>query len=263
MSVARKRVLITGASQGFGAACVGAFLDEGGEVIATTRGGTRGVGARNVGQLYVTDDDTSALISALGDRPLDVLVNNAGRGTPGTPIEDVDVHTLLDVCNVNVGGVIRTVQAVLANLRAAQAPIVLNISSRLGSVHDQAKGRYRSLGTSYAYRVSKAAQNMTTTCLANELAPIFASGHSIRACWRLLWGNPTRHRSPHRPRSAWSPSPWTRTRQAHGSATSTEMTCRGESKRRRRRRRRAICDAAQYQRGTPASANHAWMHARG
>ena len=172
MSVARKRVLITGASQGFGAACVGAFLDEGWEVVATTRAAAPAELARATWVSWdVTDDDTSALISALGDRPLDVLVNNAGRGTPGTPIEDVDVHTLLDVCNVNVGGVIRTVQAVLANLRAAQAPIVLNISSRLGSVHDQAKGRYRSLGTSYAYRVSKAAQNMTTTCLANELAP--------------------------------------------------------------------------------------------
>jgi NAD(P)-dependent dehydrogenase (short-subunit alcohol dehydrogenase family) len=118
----------------------------------------------------VTDDDTGPLMSALEGRPLDVLVNNAGRGTPGTPVEDVDVHTLLDVCDVNVG-VIRTVQAVLANLRAAPAPIVLNISSRLGSVQDQATGRYTHLSTSYAYRISKAAQNMATTCLAHELAP--------------------------------------------------------------------------------------------
>lgn len=119
----------------------------------------------------VTDDDTGPLSAALDDRPLDVLVNNAGRGTPGTPIEGVDVATLLQVCDVNVGGVIRTVQAALGNLRAAPRPVIVNISSRLGSVRDQAEGRYADLSTSYAYRISKAAQNMATTCLANELAP--------------------------------------------------------------------------------------------
>jgi NAD(P)-dependent dehydrogenase (short-subunit alcohol dehydrogenase family) len=36
---------------------------------------------------------------------------------------------------------------------------------------NQATGRYAHLSTSYAYRISKAAQNMTTTCLAHELAP--------------------------------------------------------------------------------------------
>ncbi|HEX6874372.1 MAG TPA: SDR family NAD(P)-dependent oxidoreductase [Nocardioidaceae bacterium] len=165
-------MLITGASRGFGRACVEAFLGDGWDVVATARAAapTELPGPTWV-RWDVTDDDTRPLISALGGRPLDVLVNNAGRGTPGTPVEAVDVHALLDVCDVNVGGVIRTVQAVLANLRAAPAPIVFNISSRLGSVQDQATGRYAHLSTSYAYRISKAAQNMTTTCLANELAP--------------------------------------------------------------------------------------------
>jgi NAD(P)-dependent dehydrogenase (short-subunit alcohol dehydrogenase family) len=172
MAMSKKRVLITGASRGFGRACVEAFLDDGWDVVATARaaGPTDPSGATWV-QWDVTDDDTTSLTSALGGQPLDVLVNNAGRGTPGTPLDAVDVHTLLDVCDVNVGGVVRSVQAVVANLRAAPAPIIFNISSRLGSVHDQATGRYAEFSTSYAYRISKAAQNMTTTCLANELAP--------------------------------------------------------------------------------------------
>jgi NAD(P)-dependent dehydrogenase (short-subunit alcohol dehydrogenase family) len=45
------------------------------------------------------------------------------------------------------------------------------VSSRLGSVHDQASGRYRGFGTSYAYKISKAAQNMATVSLAHELGP--------------------------------------------------------------------------------------------
>jgi NAD(P)-dependent dehydrogenase (short-subunit alcohol dehydrogenase family) len=60
---------------------------------------------------------------------------------------------------------------VLPNLLAAPSPLVINVSSRLGSIHDQAAGRYRDFTTSYAYRISKAAQNMATVCLATELAP--------------------------------------------------------------------------------------------
>jgi len=119
----------------------------------------------------VTDDDVFPLHEALKDGPLDLLINNAGSGTPGGPLEAVDVATVLRVCDVNVGGVIRATRAALPNLRRSPAPLVLNISSRLGSIHDQADGRYRDLATSYAYRISKAAQNMTTTCLANELGP--------------------------------------------------------------------------------------------
>ena len=54
--------------------------------------------------------------------------------------------------------------------------MIINISSRLGSLHDQAAGRYAELKTSYAYRVSKAAQNMATICLANELGPDIRAG---------------------------------------------------------------------------------------
>lgn len=119
----------------------------------------------------VTDDDVSPLHEALKDDPLDLLINNAGAGTPGGPLEMVDVATVLSTCDVNVGGVIRATRAALPSLRRAAAPLVLNISSRLGSISDQADGRYRNFATSYAYRISKAAQNMATTCLANELGP--------------------------------------------------------------------------------------------
>ena len=122
-------------------------------------------------QWDVTEDDTSALSAPLGAEPLDLLVNNAGAGTPGTPLEQIDLAMLLNVVDVNAGGVIRATRATRANLLLAEAPLVVNVSSRLGSVHDQAVGRYRDYNTSYAYRISKAAQNMATVCLANELGP--------------------------------------------------------------------------------------------
>lgn len=164
---------MTGANRGFGAACVEVFSENGWDVVGTSRSPQPVDATKAVrwARWDVTDDDVSPLTDLLGGDPVHVLINNAGAGTPGTPLAGVDVGTLLDVCNVNVGGVIRATRAILPNLLHATSPLVLNISSRLGSVHDQAAGRYRDFTTSYAYRISKAAQNMATTCLANELAP--------------------------------------------------------------------------------------------
>lgn len=165
-------MLVTGASRGFGAACVEEFAGAGWDVIAVSRSAPS---ANEPGVRWaewdVTNDDTSALGDVLGDEPLSLLINNAGIGTPGTPLAGVDVATLLSVVDVNVGGVIRTTRAATPNLLRAAAPLVVNVSSRLGSIQDQAAGRYRDYGTSYAYRISKAAQNMATVCLANELGP--------------------------------------------------------------------------------------------
>lgn len=119
----------------------------------------------------MTDDDTTALVDVVSGRPLDLLVNNAGRGVPGGPLHAVSVSSLLEVCDVNVGGVLRATSALENALRKSSAPLVINVSPRLASLDQQAAGLYSELRTSYAYRISKAAQNMATICLANELGP--------------------------------------------------------------------------------------------
>ncbi|GAB2466637.1 SDR family NAD(P)-dependent oxidoreductase [Xylanimonas ulmi] len=168
----RRRALVTGASRGFGAACVEVFAGAGWDVVAASRAPRSGALAGVVNAIWdVTDDDGSALRVALGSAPLDLVVNNAGVGMPGTPLEGLDVTAMLGVLDVNVGGVLRTTRVALPNLRLARSPLVLNITSRLGSIHDQAVGRYRGFGTSYGYRISKAAQNMATVALAQELGP--------------------------------------------------------------------------------------------
>lgn len=122
-------------------------------------------------QWDVTDNDVAALRAALGDTPVELLVNNAGAGSDQHRLKDVDLAMLDAVMQVNLGGVLRTVQALEVNLRAASAPVVVNVSSRLASLNDQQSGIYRDLGTSYAYRITKAAQNMATICLSEELSP--------------------------------------------------------------------------------------------
>jgi NAD(P)-dependent dehydrogenase (short-subunit alcohol dehydrogenase family) len=174
MDDSARTVLITGAARGFGRACAEAFAVAGWNVVGAVRELPADAGADHSVvwvRWDVTDDDTGPLIHAMGGRALDLLVNNAGRGTPGTPLREVEVSTLLDVCDVNVGGVLRAARAMEDSLRAAPAPLIVNVSSRLGSAHDQAAGHHAGLSTSYAYRISKAAQNMATICLAAELAP--------------------------------------------------------------------------------------------
>lgn len=172
----KRLVVVTGSARGFGAAVVEVFAEEGWSVVAAGRTPVdqdRDRDRDNVIDLVwdVTNDDTSALVAAVDGRPVDLLVNNSGRGVPGGPLSEVRVDDLLSVLDVNVGGVLRACKALLPNLTAAKAPLVVNVSSRLVSLNDQSEGRYAHLRTSYAYRISKAAQNMSTIALAAELGP--------------------------------------------------------------------------------------------
>lgn len=166
-----RHAVVTGTSTGLGAALVGALLDAGWRVTATSRIAPT---ASRPGLTRVrwdpADDDVTGLVDAVGASPVDLLVNNAGTGMPGTPLSALDVSALLAVIDVNVGGVLRAVKALQPALERAEAPLVLNISSRLASLSDQAAGAYRDLRTSYAYRVSKTAQNAATIALGTNWA---------------------------------------------------------------------------------------------
>ena len=85
-------------------------------------------------------------------------------------MSSVDPATILDAVDVNVAGPLRMAQALLPMLLAAPSPLIVNVSSRLGSLTAQAAGDFAERRTSYAYRVSKAAQNMLTIALAHEFA---------------------------------------------------------------------------------------------
>lgn len=75
----------------------------------------------------------------------------------------------MDAVDVNVGGPLRLVQALLPNMLTASNPLIINVTSRLGSVSAHARGDFSELSTSYAYKISKAALNMLTISLAQDL----------------------------------------------------------------------------------------------
>lgn len=176
--------LVTGANKGIGFEIARQLGRKHISVILGARDPARGAAAaaalRDDGidahfiQLDVTDDASvraaAASLGAMHGR-LDILVNNAGvsdaaDGTPG----GADVAAARRTFDTNFFGVLAVTQAMLPLLRQAPAGRIVNMSSSLGSmtVNGDAASPYygvRPLG----YNASKAALNMLTVALAEEL----------------------------------------------------------------------------------------------
>ena len=116
-------------------------------------------------RLDVTHQETiDKLTGFLEPRSLDVVINNAGTllraGAPG----DFDYRKMLQSFEVNALGPLRVVEATLPALRRGENPRIVNVTSKMGSMADN------NSGGSYAYRMSKAALNMATRSLAQDLS---------------------------------------------------------------------------------------------
>jgi NAD(P)-dependent dehydrogenase (short-subunit alcohol dehydrogenase family) len=163
---------ITGANKGLGHETARRLVEQGHTVLVGARDEQAGraaaesLGARFV-QIDVTDDESVARAVADVEQhegALDVLINNAGVAgsmeTGGNPTPD----DVLGVLDVNVVGVVRTTRAFLPLLQRSADPVVVNVSSGMGSLeltHDPA--RPESHVVAPAYTASKAALTMLTT----------------------------------------------------------------------------------------------------
>ncbi len=140
-----KRILITGASAGFGKLTADTLLANGHQVVASMRN----VASRNqsvaeelkqsgahVVEIDVTDeqsvnDGVAGVISALGG--IDVVVNNAGLGVLGMQ-EFFTVADFQKLFDVNVFGVQRINRAVLPQMRSAGSGLLIHVTSILGRI---------------------------------------------------------------------------------------------------------------------------------
>jgi NAD(P)-dependent dehydrogenase (short-subunit alcohol dehydrogenase family) len=168
------RVVVTGANRGLGLGYVRAFAERGDDVWAGTRKPAEakelqalaaGSGGKvRVLALDVTKDaEVQALAAAIGDAPVDVLINNAGiAGRWNSTLASFDVEEALRCFDTNALGAIRVTRALIPNLRAARGKVI-NMTSLMGSIGDNGSGR------AYAYRMSKAALNMATRNIAHEV----------------------------------------------------------------------------------------------
>jgi NAD(P)-dependent dehydrogenase (short-subunit alcohol dehydrogenase family) len=172
--------LITGANKSLGRETARRLIAEGHDVWIGARDPQRGaeaaeaLGGRFV-QLDVTDDASVAAaaqtVGAAGG--LDVLVNNAGVSGPlGDPF-DLAVSDYEAVFAANVFGVVRVTHAFLPLLRASAAPVIVNVSSGMGSIAATTDpSRVESGVILPPYTSSKAALNMVTTQWATALPEI-------------------------------------------------------------------------------------------
>lgn len=161
-------VLITGATRGLGRAMAQQYAAAGWRVIACGRGGTPTAEDGIMPETLDVADPASIvdLARRLNGVDIDVLINNAGiRGDTGG-LQTLAPDDFLEVMRVNTLSPLLVTRALLPNLLSGKQRIVANISSRAGSI---AEGTLDDDDGDYAYRCSKAALNMATVKLAQDL----------------------------------------------------------------------------------------------
>ncbi|SIN63766.1 Short-chain dehydrogenase [Parasphingorhabdus marina DSM 22363] len=155
-------VLITGANRGIGLEMARQYADNGWEVIGTARQADAAdelntiAGAETM-ELDVADEaSVQKLAEALGDRPVDLFINNAGIYGPA----DFDRSGWLDLFNVNVVAPVELASSLKDNVaRSGQKKMVV-LSSQVGSIAEN------DTGSMMYYRSSKAAVNQAWKSLA-------------------------------------------------------------------------------------------------
>ncbi|MCA9615707.1 MAG: SDR family oxidoreductase [Sandaracinus sp.] len=162
-----KTVLVTGCSSGYGLATARHFLARGHRVVATMRRPDPSLFAdvasdrlRVVALDVTRDESIAAALAASG--PIDVLVNNAGIGAFG-PFEGVPKSVVREVFETNTFGVMALTQAVLPQMRARRAGVIVNVTS---------SATLTPMPLVAVYTASKMAIEGFTASLAFELASV-------------------------------------------------------------------------------------------
>jgi NAD(P)-dependent dehydrogenase (short-subunit alcohol dehydrogenase family) len=173
--------LITGANKGLGREAARRLLAEGHDVWLGARDPERGqaaadgLGARYLA-LDVTDDESVRAAAARLEAEagqLDVLINNAGIPGGFRPPTDTTADHMRAVYETNVFGLVRMTHAMLPLLQRSPAPVIVNVSSGMGSLTITTDSeRLESTLHGLPYPSSKSVVNMVTTQYAKLLPGI-------------------------------------------------------------------------------------------
>jgi NAD(P)-dependent dehydrogenase (short-subunit alcohol dehydrogenase family) len=200
--VSNGTVLITGANRGLGLEHARQYAASGWRVLACARRPDTAAALVSLVQaqpdavslhaLDVTDAGAvEQLAASLSGEPLDILINNAGTfGPKGAPeglayqsLDNMDFRIWQQMLDVNLIAPFRLSVALAGNLRLAERPLLVMMSSDLGSIGNNANGQ------SHAYRTTKAGLNMLTKGISVEWTDIIVVSMAPGWCRTDLGGS--------------------------------------------------------------------------
>ena len=178
-------VMITGASRGIGLELARSFAADGWDVHAICRHPDKAKALKALGRppVYIHKADVSDGLKIAGisrdmsEESIDVLINNAGVNQGRAGFGDTDYSAWSEEMKVNVIAPMRMVEYFVEQIAASDRKLIVNVSSIMGSI-----GANNS-GGNVVYRSSKAALNMVTRSLANDLAERGISVVSVHPGW--------------------------------------------------------------------------------
>ncbi|EPB87863.1 hypothetical protein HMPREF1544_05392 [Mucor circinelloides 1006PhL] len=174
--------VVTGASRGLGLEFVAQLAAKGNTVFACARNPDSAAGLQKLvdnKHVFTVKLDTTNYesikaaadeISKKAPEGIDVLINNAGIGgeAPEIVVETFDLAKIFHTNVIGVSNVTKEFLPLLQKRGKDHVKKILNISSLLGSI--ELINQISPAGDHPAYNISKAALNMYTKMLANNLA---------------------------------------------------------------------------------------------
>ena len=167
-------VLITGANRGLGLGFVRSFLEKNVNVICTSRNmpvskellkcKKKHPNNLEIVELDLLKENSGKTLSdLLSDKPIDILINNAGVGSSNQNFDVVSSKPWLEVLKVNLIAPLMITQSIIENIKKSSAKKIYFLSSQLGSIAENTSGGM------YIYRSSKTGLNQVVKSLSVDL----------------------------------------------------------------------------------------------
>jgi len=169
--MAEQAALVTGASRGIGAAICRVLVADGFRVHAVARGQAgldrlrEELGERLV-PLAGDAGDVPSIMTVLADKPIDVLVNNAGALDTVRPVHEQSLEETEATIRLNLIAPLQLIQALLPGMIDRRRGHIINITSIAG---------HYEFGGHTAYHATKAAMHTVSRQLRVD-----AYGHNVR-----------------------------------------------------------------------------------
>lgn len=171
----RDTILITGANRGIGLEMATQFARAEWRVYGCCREPAKASALKALAQefdggvsIHGLDvgvaSQRQSLARELSDRPIDILLNNAGvYGQRDASFGNTDERSWLETFATNTIAPMKLAEALLENVARSRRKIIASISSQMGSIADNSSGSH------YVYRSSKAALNAVMKSMAVDL----------------------------------------------------------------------------------------------